>query len=255
MNLADWDPAGMLGFDKDEADALVAHNVERLFDLQYRLYAAKSHAVLVVFQAMDAGGKDGAIRHVMTGLNPQGCTVASFKAPTWLEQEHDFLWRIHQNVPQRGTVGIFNRSHYEDVLVARVKGLVPHDVWQARYAQINHFEKSLAENGTVIVKFYLNISKDEQKKRFLERLHDPQRNWKLSPDDFSERKRWDDYMRAYEEALTRCGTKDAPWYIIPSNHKWVRNIAVSSILVETLEDLNLKFPAPSFDLSTIPADF
>jgi PPK2 family polyphosphate:nucleotide phosphotransferase len=253
--MPDWNPGDTLGFNKEQADDLLAHNVEQLFDLQYRLYASKTHALLVVFQAMDAGGKDGAVRHVMTGLNPQGCNVASFKTPTWIEREHDFLWRIHQNVPPLGNVGIFNRSHYEDVLVVRVKGLAAHDVWQGRYAQINHFEKMLSENGTVIVKFYLNIDKDEQKKRFQERIRDPQRNWKLSPDDFSERKRWDDYMRAYEDALTRCSTKVTPWYIIPSNHKWVRNLAISSILVETLEDLNLKFPQPAFDLSTIPADF
>lgn len=255
VKLADWDPSDMLGLDKDCAVEELHKNTERLFQLQYRLYAQNKYALLVVFQAMDAGGKDGAIRHVMTGLNPQGCSVASFKAPSSLELDHDFLWRVHKEVPARGDVGIFNRSHYEEVLVVRVHDLVPKHVWSARYEQINAFERILAANNVVIVKFYLHISMDEQKRRFEDRIKDPQRNWKLSAADFAERRYWGKYRKAYEDALSRCSTKEAPWYVVPANHKWVRNAAISTILVETLEALDLKFPKPSFDLSKVPSNF
>jgi PPK2 family polyphosphate:nucleotide phosphotransferase len=223
----------------------------RLAELQYLLYAEAKHAVLVVFQALDAGGKDGTIRHVMSGLNPQGCRVTSFKVPSAEEARHDFLWRIHKAIPQKGEVGIFNRSHYEDVLVVRVHRLVPEEVWSRRYEQINAFEKQLAENGTTILKFFLQISKREQKKRFEERLNDPTKNWKLSEADFKERDYWDGYQKAYEDAITRCSTPWAPWYVIPADHKWFRNVAVSEILVETLEKLDMRFPAPSIDVSHI----
>jgi PPK2 family polyphosphate:nucleotide phosphotransferase len=202
-----------------------------------------------VLQGMDAAGKDGTIRHVMSGVNPQGCHVTSFKAPTRDESEHDFLWRAHLAVPERGQIGIFNRSYYEDVLVVRVHNLVPKDVWKKRFAQINVFEELLAENGVMVLKFFLHISKDEQKKRFQERLDDPSHQWKLSPADFAERKFWDQYVEAYEEALSKCSTAVAPWYIIPANHKWFRNLAISKIVAQTLEDFRMKYPKPAFDLS------
>ena len=252
VKMSRLDPDDTMGFGgKEQAAAIIQKNLQRLFDLQFRLYAENKHAVLIVLQAMDAGGKDGTIRHVMTGLNPQGCSVTSFKVPSAEEMDHDFLWRIHKAVPPRGELGIFNRSHYEEVLVVRVHELVPKPVWSTRYDQINAFEKHLTENNVTIVKFFLNISKDEQKKRIQARIDDPQRNWKLAPGDFEERKRWDDYMRAYEDVLSRCSTPHAPWYAIPSNHKWFRNLAVSQILIEILEGLKMKFPPPTMDVSKI----
>jgi PPK2 family polyphosphate:nucleotide phosphotransferase len=233
---------------------LLKRNISRLNELQYVLYAEARRALLVVIQAMDAGGKDGVIRQVMSGVNPQGCTVTSFKAPTPEELSHDFLWRVHKAVPQHGQIGIFNRSHYEDVLIARVHGLVPKSVWSERYSQINDFETTLSENGVTILKFFLHISVGEQKKRFLDRISDPARNWKISPADFEERKYWDDYQKAYEDALSRTSSKWAPWFIIPSDRKWFRNLAVSSIIVDALESLDMKFPKPSMDLSSIRID-
>ncbi len=203
---------------------------------------------------MDASGKDGTIRHVMRGVNPQGTTVTSFKKPSDEEADHDFLWRIHKAVPRKGDIGIFNRSHYEDVLVVRVHNLVPEDAWSERYDQINAFEKNLSENGIVILKFYLHISKDEHKKRFQDRLDDPTRHWKISPADFSERPHWDAYTEAFEAVLTRCNTEWAPWYVIPANRKWFRNLAVGSAIVEKLESLDMNFPEPSFDVSAIQID-
>jgi len=250
--LAHIDPDATPGFKKGpKADKATANNVERLDELQYRLYAENKRAVLIVLQAMDCGGKDGTIRHVMTGLNPQGCRVTAFKRPSAEEAAHDYLWRAHRALPERGEIGIFNRSHYEDVLVARVHDLVPKEVWSKRYEEINRFEEYLAENHILVLKFFLYISKDEQRKRMLARIDDPKKNWKLSPADFEERKYWDDYVKAYDAALTRCSTKAAPWFIIPANKKWYRNLAVSRILVETLSALNMKFPKPSFDLSRI----
>ena len=252
VKLSHHDPDETMGFSgKEAAAAIIQKNLQRLFDLQFRLYAENTHALLVVLQAMDAGGKDGTIRHVMTGLNPQGCSVTPFKVPSAEEMDHDFLWRIHKAVPARGDIGIFNRSHYEDVLVVRVHELVPKSVWSRRYEQINAFEKHLTENDVTIVKLYLHISKDEQRKRIQARIDDPQRNWKLAPSDFEERKRWDDYVRAYEDALARCSTEHAPWYVVPANHKWFRNLAVSQILIETLEELKMKFPPPTMDVSKI----
>jgi len=207
--------------------------------------------LLLIFQAKDAAGKDGAIRHVMSGVNPQGCQVTSFKVPTEEELDHDYLWRVHKATPRRGFIGIFNRSHYEDVLVVRVHNLVPEAVWQQRYEQINQFEKLLADSGTTILKFFIYISKEEQKERFEARLRDPRKNWKFSMGDVKERGHWDDYMRAFEDVLSRCSTPWAPWHVIPANHKWYRNLAVSQIIIEALEHLDMRFPPPLPDAGEI----
>jgi PPK2 family polyphosphate:nucleotide phosphotransferase len=252
VKLSKWDPDDTLGYEKGPAcEAKTEKMIERLDELQYLMYAGKKHALLVVLQAMDAGGKDGTIRHVMRGLNPQGCIVTPFKQPTPEEAAHDFLWRVHKAVPERGNVGIFNRSHYEDVLIVRVHDLVPKSVWSKRYDEINQFEKILSQGHVTIVKFYLHISREEQKKRFLERIDDPDKRWKISPADFAERKYWDEYVDAYEDALSKCSTEDAPWYIIPANKKWFRNLAVSRILVEVLEDMKMKFPKPTVDIKEL----
>lgn len=243
------DTAGIKG--KTDARRTLKKNIQRLDELQYLLYAENEHALLIVLQGLDASGKDGTIRHVMGGLNPQGCTVKSFKKPSAEELDHDFLWRIYKGVPRCGDIGIFNRSHYEDVLVVRVHELVPKKVWSGRYGQINALEKILHDNNVTVVKFFLHISKEEQKKRFEQRLRDENRHWKISAADFAERKYWSDYTKAYEEAITRCSTKWAPWYIIPANRKWFRNLAVSEIIVETLEEMEMSFPRPSIDVSKI----
>ncbi|MCW8131065.1 MAG: polyphosphate kinase 2 family protein [Planctomycetota bacterium] len=257
VRLKDRDPEDSAGYgkkDRAKVEKLTEQNIRRLDELQYLLYAENRRSLLIVLQAMDAAGKDGTIRHVIRGLNPQGCTVTSFKKPSDEELDHDFLWRIHKAVPNKGDIGIFNRSHYEDVLVVRVHELVPKDVWAARYEQINRFEELLAENNVVIVKFFLHISKDEQLERFQDRLKDKDKHWKISPSDFGERKYWKEYQRAYEDALEKCSTKHAPWYVIPSNRKWFRNLAVSQILVETLESLQMSFPKPAFDISKIKVE-
>lgn len=252
VRLKDYDPDETLDFtDKVVAREELERNVKRLADLQYHLFAEGRRSLLVVFQAMDAGGKDGAVRHVMSGLNPQSCRVTSFKKPSDEEMSHDFLWRIHKAVPARGEIGIFNRSHYEDVLVVRVHNLVPPEVWGERYDDINRFERILAHNEIIVLKFFLHISKEEQKKRLLARLEDPDRNWKITPEDGKEREFWEDYTKAYEDAIAQCTTAHAPWFIIPANRKWFRDLAISSILVETLESLDMKFPRPKFDLSQI----
>lgn len=246
------DPADTLGLDSEDAARVhQAALIDRLNDLQYRLYAENRRSVLLVLQGMDTSGKDGTVRRVMTGLDPTGCRVTSFKTPSAEELDHDFLWRIHKAVPARGEIGVFNRSHYEDVLITRVHELVPPKVWRARYAQINTFEKLLSDNGTVIVKCMLHISKREQKKRLLARLQDPRKNWKFSPQDVEERTLWPKYIDAYEDALTRCSTEHAPWHIVPADHKWVRNAVVAEILVEALESMKLRLPAPKFDISAI----
>jgi PPK2 family polyphosphate:nucleotide phosphotransferase len=219
--------------------------------LQYLLYAEGKRGLLICLQAMDTGGKDGTIRHVLSYLNPQGCRVQSFKVPTPEEASHDFLWRAHKATPGRGEVTIFNRSHYEDVLVARVHGLVPETVWSKRYEAINAFEKLLNENNIHVLKFYLHISKDEQLKRFKKRLEDPARHWKISEADYAERSYWDEYQKAYEDAINRCSTDYAPWYVIPSDHKWYRNLVISRIVSEYLEGLNMRFPAPTVDIALI----
>jgi PPK2 family polyphosphate:nucleotide phosphotransferase len=243
------DPSGTLGIDKAKADP--EPHLQDLRQLQDVLYADKRYALLVVLQALDAGGKDGTIRHIFSGVNPQGCQVTAFKQPTPEELDHDYLWRVHRAVPGRGMIGIFNRSHYEDVLVARVHKLVPKGVWQARYGQINDFEKELDENGVKIVKFFLHVSKEEQRRRLQARLDDPKKNWKLAAADFREREHWDEYMAAYEDALTKCSTKHAPWYVIPSDHKWFRNYAIAGIVNDTLRDMKLRYPPATIDLSEI----
>jgi PPK2 family polyphosphate:nucleotide phosphotransferase len=250
VKLSNYDADDTLGWKKSRTTkARLDKVLQRLDDTQYLLYAEKKHALLVVLQSMDAGGKDGTIRHVMSGLNPQGCRVTSFKVPTAEEAGHDFLWRVHKAVPIKGEIGIFNRSHYEDVLVVRVHKLVPQAIWSKRYDQINDFERALTESSVTILKFFLHISKDEQKKRFEQRLDDPTKRWKISPADFEERKLWDEYQKAYEDAISRCGTPWAPWYIIPANKKWLRNLAVSHIVLRALEGLKMKYPKPAFDLS------
>ncbi len=234
VRLRDIAPDANGGLTKEEGRARFAELNAELDVMQKELYAAGTHALLLILQGMDTAGKDGAIRNVMLNLNPQGCRVESFKVPTEEELAHDFLWRVHRVVPRRGMVGVFNRSHYEDVLVVRVHALVPEPVWRARYEQINAFERLLAETGTIIVKCFLHISKEEQEQRLLAREQDVTKAWKLSAGDWRERERWSDYMAAYEEALTRCSTDHAPWYIIPANRKWYRDLAISEVLVETL---------------------
>jgi len=252
LKLADIDPESTPGCEtKEEGLARFEKNIDRLTVLQYLLYAEGQRSLLAVLQGIDAGGKDGTIRKVMSGLNPQGVTVTSFKTPAGIEKEHDYLWRIHNAVPRRGQIGIFNRSHYEEVLIVRVHNLVPENVWGKRYQQINHFEETLVECGTYILKFFLYISKDEQKKRFEERLSNPAKNWKFSMGDLEERKYWDDYMEAFETALEKCSKSHAPWYVIPANRKWYRNLAVSEILRQTLEEMNMQYPKPVADLSRI----
>jgi len=249
VDLAGYDPDETHGYGKKDVTVPLEKGIRRLADLQYVLYAENKRAVLVVLQAMDTGGKDGTIRHVMTGLDPQGCKVKAFKVPSVEELDHDYLWRVHAAVPPRGEIGIFNRSHYEDVIAVRVHRLVPEERWKARYEQINAFERYLVDNDVVVLKFFLHISKAEQKKRLEDRIADPHRHWKLAPTDFSERKHWNAYQSAYEDTLSRCSTKWAPWYLVPANKKWFRNLAVAQILIETLESMNMRFPKPSFDLA------
>ena len=255
LNLSKLDPADTGKFkDKDDAAAAVAKNLDHLSHLQGVLYAEAKRSVLIVIQALDTGGKDGAIKHVFGGVNPQGCTVTSFKQPTHVEAAHDYLWRVHAAAPARGLIGIFNRSQYEDVLVVRVHDLVPKSVWSERYDQINHFERMLADNGTTIVKFFLHISKDEQKRRLQSRLDDPKKHWKFSADDLKERAHWDDYQAAYEDALRKCSTKAAPWYVVPSDHKWFRNWVLSDTIVRTMRKMDLKYPPPAAGLDQVHVD-
>jgi len=227
----------------------------KLATLQTLLYAERKRAVLIVLQAMDAGGKDGTIGHVFGALNPQGARVAGFKVPTQAELAHDFLWRVHADVPAKGEIAIFNRSHYEDVLVTRVHGLIDSPTWEARYEEIRQFERLLAGTGTTILKFFLHISKEEQLARFAQRLDDPGRNWKISEADYKEREFWDAYMAAYEEALAKTSLPHAPWYVVPANHKWFRNLAVSAIVGATLEELGMRYPAPTVDLARIRREY
>jgi PPK2 family polyphosphate:nucleotide phosphotransferase len=224
---------------------------KRLEDLQELFHADSRHRLLVVLQATDSGGKDGTIRSVFDGVNPLGVKVASFKKPTEKELAHDYLWRIHPHVPGNGEITIFNRSHYEDVLVVRVHNLVPELQWRRRYQQIVDFERLLVEEGTTILKFFLHISKDEQRERLQDRVDDPEKHWKFSLADLDERKRWDDYQAAFEEAISRTSTGFAPWYVIPANRKWYRNIVVAKILIETLESLDLRFPPSEEDLTGV----
>ena len=235
-----------------QAKAETDKHRESIAKVQDLMYAEAHQSLLIVLQAMDAGGKDGTVRHAMSTFNPMGTTVTSFKRPTAEESKHDFLWRIHPHAPAKGMVAVFNRSHYEDVLVVRVHNLVPKNIWSKRYDAINEFEKRLhRESNTHILKFFLYISKEEQLERFRARLDDPSRNWKISEDDYREREFWDDYIEAYEAVFHKTSTNDAPWYIIPSNHKWFRNLAISQIVSATLEELKIQTPEPQVDLEQI----
>ena len=253
IRLADWDPndtreaPGEKSAAKDRLERLN----RRLEQLQERLYAEQRHKVLIVLQGMDTSGKDGTIRHVFEGVNPQGVRVVSFKVPTPIELAHDFLWRVHPQVPGRGEIVIFNRSHYEDVLVVRVHELVAPSIWQARYQQINDFERLLAESGTTVLKFFLHIDKQEQQERLEARLRDPNKQWKFKLGDLKERARWDDYIAAYEQAIERTSTAWAPWTIVPANKKWYRNLVIATVLVETLEALRPRYPEPEENLDGV----
>jgi PPK2 family polyphosphate:nucleotide phosphotransferase len=253
VKLTDWDPNEKSQFQMSKKDArkyLRELNSE-LETLQELLFAEQKHRVLIVLQAMDTGGKDGTIRHVFEGVNPSGVRVASFKVPTKEELAHDYLWRVHKQTPRKGEIAIFNRSHYEDVLVVRVHNLVPEKVWRKRYEQINDFERLLSEEGTTILKFFLHIDKVEQKSRLQARLDDPQKRWKFSLGDLDERKLWPDYSKAYEEAIGQTSTEWAPWYIIPSNRKWYRNLTIAKTIIGTLQNLNMEFPQPADKLDNI----
>jgi len=236
---------------KSDAEKRLQRIKSRLSDLQYQLYSENKRSLLVVLQAMDAGGKDGTIRKVMTGFNPQGCKVHSFKKPTERELEHDFLWRIHRVCPPKGEIGVFNRSHYEDVLVVRIHDLVPEEKWRSRYDVINGFESILQQHGTKVVKFFLHISPEEQLQRFAKRLENPKKNWKISDSDYSERKFWPKYIEAFEEAIQRCNSQSAPWYVIPADNKWFRDLAIASVLHQTLTDMDLQMPKPTVNLFEI----
>jgi PPK2 family polyphosphate:nucleotide phosphotransferase len=252
IRLKDFDP-DFANHHENKRSALVKVKKlqQRMDALQFQLYAEQKRSLLICLQAPDAGGKDGVVRHVIASMNPQGCRVVGFKQPTAEEVSHDFLWRIERQTPRRGEVVIFNRSQYEDVLLVRVHDLVPKSVWTKRYQQINDFERCLVANGTHILKFFLHISKEEQLRRFEQRLDDPARQWKISESDYTEREYWANYQEAYEDAIGKCGAADAPWFVIPSDHKWFRNLAISQIIVETMENLGIKVPEPSVDLADI----
>ncbi len=235
VKLKDYDPADTMKQDEEGATKELEELSQELAELQEFLSAAQHHSMLIVLQGMDTSGKDGTIRHVLSHVNPEGCEVHSFKQPTPEELLHDFLWRIHKAVPGKGTIGIFNRSQYEDVLVVRVHNIVPEEVWSRRYKDINHLEKLLAQNGTIILKFFLHISKDEQGKRLEARVQDKDKAWKVSAGDWRERQYWDDYQKAYEDVLSKCSTDEAPWYIVPADHKWYRNLAIAHTLVQTMK--------------------
>ena len=252
IRLSDIDPAETVRHvDRDEARSKLADLTQKLAALQYRLYAEGRRGLLVCLQAMDTGGKDGTIRHVFGTMNPQGCRVRAFKVPTPEESAHDFLWRAHKACPARGEIVIFNRSHYEDVLVVRVHDLVPKAVWSRRYDAINNFERLLADNDTHVLKFFLHISKEEQLERFGKRLKDPSRHWKISEGDYTERRLWDEYQAVYEDALTSCSTEHAPWFVIPADHKWFRNLAIARIVVDYLEGFKMQLPAATVDIEEI----
>jgi PPK2 family polyphosphate:nucleotide phosphotransferase len=254
VHLKDADADDTLGVDETPARAKTASLLTDLEELQYKLYADGRFALLVVFQAIDGGGKDSTIRHVIEAFNPQGCTVTSFKSPSTEELRHDFLWRVHQHAPKRGEVAVFNRSHYEDVLVVRVDSLVSKDIWSARYAQINEFEAMLNAGNTRVVKFFLHISKDEQQRRFEERIATPAKQWKFATEDLKKRAQWDEYQSAFEDMLARCSTDVAPWYVIPANRKWLRDFMVASVLQQTLAALPLRYPTPAYDPKKIKVE-
>ena len=245
FRLEKFAPDDTYGVSKNHAEKAFPGHVEKLATLHDLLYAEHKRSLLIVLQGMDAAGKDGTIKHVMSGVNPQGCSVTSFKQPSARELDHDFLWRIHAAVPEKGNIGIFNRSQYEDVLIARVHNLVPRQVWKTRYSEINAFEKILTDNNVCILKFFLHMSSAEQEKRFRERLSDPRKNWKASAADFTERKFWDHYQAAYQDVISKCSTKEAPWYVIPSDHKWFRNFAVGEVVIRALESFKMQYPSAS----------
>jgi len=249
VSLKDYDPDSDSGLSKEEGKARFGKLEAELDEIQEELYAAGKNSLLLIFQAVDTGGKDGAIRNVLTSFDPQGMRVESFKVPTPEELAHDFLWRVHQVTPERGMVGVFNRSHYEDVLVVRVHELVPESIWSSRYEQIKTFESLLSANNTIILKFFLHISKEEQEERLVAREQDPRKAWKLSAGDWKEREHWDEYMKAYEEALSRCSTESAPWFIVPANKKWFRDLAVAEVILEALKPYRQKWKAALDKLS------
>ena len=249
IRLADFDPDFHDGLDRDQAEAETQRHCEKLDELAYRLFAEAKRAVVVVLQGIDTSGKDGTIRMLAGGISPQCLDVKSFKAPSALELSHDFLWRVHNAIPAHGRIGIFNRSQYEDVVVVRVRKLVPQHVWQERYAQINAFEKLLHDGGLTFVKCFLHISKKEQRQRLEERLRDPKKQWKLGPDDLEDRKHWNDFQTAYDDALTQCNTEYAPWHIVPADRKWYRNLVVARLVRQAIERLDPQFPP--FDSSLI----
>ena len=251
VNLASLSTKENGGVAQRDAEADFEKLIARLVDLQELMYAQGSHALLVVFQAMDAGGKDSTIRHIFGPVNAAGCYVVSFKKPTEHELARNFLWRVHQQVPPKGHIAVFNRSHYEDVLVARVKKLVPAQTWQGRYEHINAFERLLSDEGTTVVKFFLHISKEYQKERLQRRLDKPEKWWKFNPADLEERARWDDYQAAFADALSKCTTPHAPWYVVPAERRWFRDLLVARVLVDTLESLKMKYPEPAFDPKAI----
>jgi PPK2 family polyphosphate:nucleotide phosphotransferase len=253
VDLSEWDPSDRSEFSggKKEGRKHLGQLRKRLAELQYLLWAEDRHKILVVLQAMDTGGKDGTIRKVLSGVNPQGIDVVNFKAPTEQELSHDYLWRIHEHAPSAGSLTVFNRSHYEDVLIVRVLGLVPEERWSRRYDHINEFERLLADEGTTILKFYLHISHEEQAERLQARLDDATKQWKFNKGDLEHRELWDAYMEAYETALQRTSTERAPWYIVPANRKWYRNIVVAETIVDTLETLNMQYPEPEEGLDDV----
>ncbi len=251
IRLGDIDPDGVGKATKESAAKRLDEIRSELCELQQVLYAEHHRAMLIIFQAMDTGGKDGAIKSLCTGLNPAGIQVTSFKAPSAAELDHDFLWRAHQATPAKGMIGIWNRSHYEDVLVVRVHKLVPKSVWQKRFEQINQFEAILAANGVTLLKFMLHISKDEQKERLQARLDDPQKHWKFNPHDLEDRARWNEYEEAYEDAINRCGTDAAPWHVVPANRKWSRNLIVGETVLRTMKEMKLGYPEATFDPATV----
>lgn len=245
VDLAEWptDDTGPYE-NKESSEADLKYQRDRIVALQERLWAGHRQSLLIVLQATDTGGKDGTIRHVFDGVNPQGCSVVSFKQPSPEELDHDFLWRIHAQTPGKGVITVFNRSHYEDVLVVRVHETVPEKIWKARFGQINAFEELLVANHTRVLKFFLHISRDEQKERLQSRLDDPEKRWKFNTSDLGDRERWDDFQIAFADAIEKCSTKDAPWHIIPSDHKWFRNVTIAKTVADTLEAMNPKFPEP-----------
>lgn len=251
VDLSDYDPGFTGDYSRSAAKRALGEWQLRFKSLQEKLYAQGERSLLIILQAMDSGGKDSTIKSVFTTVNPFGLTITSFKEPTELELAHDFLWRVHQAVPRNGMIGIFNRSHYEDVLVVRVNKLVPEETWKKRYDHINNFEQLLVDSGTVILKFFLNISKEEQKERFTERLTNPEKHWKFSHGDLAVREQWDDYMRAYEDVFEKTNTRTAPWHIIPANVKWYRNLIVTQTVVETMETMGLEFPPAEPDLDKV----